>query len=293
MKGIQEEKIRSVLHQMGISDVRALSQFQNEEDQDYYNVWRVDTPAQSFVLKRAKGYEIETYRSFFTQESEYAPRMFGAAEMDGEDYLLLEFVQGRNMMRCSREDLTRALDAMIAMQKVHWNDSAQASVGQSFERSMQGRQNRRNYLLDPRLEAAYDAYLAEYTRIPRTLCHDDLLPFNVICSDSRAVFIDWEYGGILPYPTSIARLIAHSQEDVDTFFYMKDADKHEAVERYYHELVSHHGISYDDFCRSLDLFLFYEYCEWVYVGNKYGETDTDRFRQYHKLATEMAAKLGF
>lgn len=54
---------------------------------------------------------------------------------------------------------------------------------------------------------------------------DDLLPFNVIVSDDRAVLIDWEYGGILPYPSSFARLIAHGEEAEDSLFHMTREDR--------------------------------------------------------------------
>ena len=66
-------------------------------------------------------------------------------------------------------------------------------------------------------ERAYEQYLQIYSDVPRTLCHDDLLPFNVLCAKERAVIIDWEYAGILPYPTSLARLIAHCEEDESAF----------------------------------------------------------------------------
>lgn len=45
-------------------------------------------------------------------------------------------------------------------------------------------------------------------------------PSMCFCSGDRAVLIDWEYALILPYPTSLARLIAHGEEDENAFFHM-------------------------------------------------------------------------
>ena len=80
--------------------------------------------------------------------------------------------------------------------------------------------NRGNSLGDADLERAYERFLQIYGEIPRTLCHDDLLPSMCFCSGDRAVLIDWEYALILPYPTSLARLIAHGEEDENAFFHM-------------------------------------------------------------------------
>lgn len=282
-----------LLDTVGIRQVSGITQFHNPEDGEGYDVWRIDTPRKSYVLKRAKGYERETYESFFWKSTAYAPQLIGSREEDGEEYLLLEYVAGHDLMRCSRDSLILALDALAAMQIEWWGNVEKADVGLTFERSLEGRRNRLQYLRDPVLEKAYHAYLDTYSCIPRTLCHDDLLPFNVLVSKDRAVLIDWEYGGILPYLTPLARLIAHADDSEDAFFHMLKEDKEFAVEYYFEKCAEPMGISLNDYQKALDLFLFYEYCEWIYVGNKCGNTDNDRYRKYCRLALEMADKLGY
>lgn len=273
--------INKILAQMGYDEPLAVTQFKNEEDGEFYNVWRVDYPGQSFVVKQAKGQELENYKKWFSTPAVYAPRLYAVAE----DYLLMEYVPGNDLCRCNREDLTLALDSMIRMQEQHWSP-ANNLIPES-------RKNRRNYLMDPRLEAAYDAYLKAFTEMPQSLCHDDLLPFNVVISGERAVFIDWEVAGMLPYPTSLARLIAHCEEDENAFFYMANTDKTFAIQYYFEHFIKKMGISREAYDRHIDLCLFHEYCEWVFVGNKYHATDSDRYRQYYQLAIAQATKLGF
>ena len=43
--------------------------------------------------------------------------------------------------------------------------------------------------------------------------------------------------------------------------------------------------------RTLDYFLFYEYCEWVMLGNRYDNRSDERYGYYRRLAEELAAKL--
>ena len=92
-----------------------------------------------------------------------------------------------------------------------------------------------------RLEEAYASFMKIYQTTPRTLCHDDLLPFNLLIGE-RAVLIDWEYGGVLPYPTSFARLIAHGREEEGAFFCMTREDRVFAIQYYYDGLIGNSRI---------------------------------------------------
>lgn len=283
--------IEKILRKMGIS-FTSVTQFQNAEDGEFYNAWKIIADGKTMVLKRAKGHEPDTYQTFFSVPCTYAPRLYGTARYEDADYLLIEYIPGDDLRRCDRERLTVVLDSLIAMQRDWWEHPAPGK-GFHYAQSLPGRENRRNFLKDPQLEAAYDAFLRGYSTVPRTLCHDDLLPFNVICNGGRAVFIDWEYGGILPYLTSLVRLIAHGEDTEDAFFYMTETDKAFAAAYYYDNFVGEMGISYDNYRRSLGLFLFYEYCEWVYVGNKYNDTTMPRYRSYFQKAKQLAAELGY
>jgi hypothetical protein len=118
-----------------------------------------------------------------------------------------------------------------------------------------------------------------------------LLPFNVISSNEKAVLVDWECGGILPYPTPFARLIAHGEENENALFYITEADKRFAINYYYQNLLAGKGILYTDWLNALEYFLFYEYCEWIFVGNKYHATDGEYFKKYSVIAKQQASKL--
>ena len=130
-----------------------------------------------------------------------------------------------------------------------------------------------------------------YRTVPRALCHDDLLPFNVLASDNRAVLIDWECGGILPYPTAFARLIAHSEETENALFFMTSEDRIFAIDYYYNNLLKEMGISYTEWRNTLEYFLFFEYCEWVFVGNKYDAKNSEFYKKYLPIARQQARKI--
>lgn len=278
--------IRQVLLQMEIpvSADTDISPFVNAEDGSTYEVWKVQCKEKTYVLKKAKGQEISIYTSFFSKEISGAPRFLGSTTVDGEDFFLMDYVPGEDLRRCNRKKLTAALDALIHLQGLYWEKEELPGVGISFEDSLVSRKNRKNYLNDEELEKAYNSFLEQYVSLPRTLCHDDLLPFNILVTEEKAAIIDWEVGGILPYPTSLARLIAHTEDREDAFFYMTEEDKSFAIDYYYENLVEKKGISYTDYCKAIDVFLLYEYCEWIMLGNKYPDANQARHSAYLKKA---------
>ncbi len=203
----------------------------------------------------------------------------------------MEYAEGEDLRRCDRARLTLALDALISLQARTWESRELASCGYSFDKSLRDRERRGQFLKDPLLEEAYALFMRAYSSVPRALCHDDLLPFNVIVSDDRAVLIDWEYGGHPALPLVFrpphrprrgggGRAVPHDAGGRDF-----------AMIHYYDKLLRERGIAYADWRRTLELFLFYEYCEWVFVGHKYGDTESEYYKKYLPLARRQALAL--
>ena len=266
-----------------VTDAKA---FRSEEDGEEYSVWKLTAGELTYVLKEAKEYEQAVYTTFLSGETGFAPRLYGVTEQAGKAYLLMEYVPGEDLRYCTREKLTKALDALIAMQKAWWERPGFEGAAYSAEKARTGRVRRGQDLGDAQLEQAYQGYLALYDSLPRTLCHEDLLPFNVLISGERAVLIDWEFAGMQPYLSSLARLIAHGEEGEDAFFHMCAADRDYAIDYYYSQLVKEKGIPYTDYRAALDYFLLYEYCEWIMLGVRYGDTSSERYLRYLALAKE-------
>lgn len=274
-----------------ISPKATITQLKHEEDDEPYQVWRIDSDDTRYILKEAKGNESEIYQSILAVLQESVPALYQAITIDKKTYLLLEYIAGENLCKCNRTKLTRALDALISLQQKTWETQAVGQWEYAFEKSLVQRQNRGKYLNDSLLEEVYEKFLRVFQFAPKALCHDDLLPFNVISDNNKAFLIDWECGGILPYPTSFARLIAHTEDNEDALFYMTKADKRFAIDYYYDNLLKEKGISYTDWLNTLEYFLFYEYCEWVFVGNKYNAADGEYYKKYLPMAKHQAARI--
>lgn len=275
-----------------VTEQAVVTQLKHVEDDEPYQVWTIDTGTAQYILKEAKEDEAETYRLILSElNTDCIPAIYQTISAGEKLYLLMEYVDGENLCHCNRAKLTLALDALISLQRKTWNNRSLADYGYSFEKSLLGREQRGKYLNDPLLEVVYEKFMGMYRTVPRALCHDDLLPFNVIASDNRAVLIDWECGGILPYPTAFARLIAHSEETENALFFMTSEDRTFAIDYYYDNLLKETGISYTEWRNTLEYFLFFEYCEWVFVGNKYDAQNSEFYKKYLLIARQQASKL--
>ena len=284
-------KIIDCIDAVSISPKATITQLRHEEDDEPYQVWRIDTDNAKYILKEAKGMEAEIHQLILDIAQEIVPALYQVINIEEKTYLLMEYIEGENLCNCNRAKLTHALDALIYLQRKTWENLPLAQSKDLFENDLLRRQNRGKYLNDLLLEEAYGKFLKVYQCVPKTLCHDDLLPFNILATSQEAFLIDWESGGILPYPTSFARLIAHAEEDKNAFFYMTQADKSFAIDYYYDHLLKEKGISHIDWQNTLEYFLFYEYCEWVFVGNKYNATDGEYYKKYLPIAKRQAAKI--
>ena len=274
-----------------ISPKATITQLKHEEDDEPYQVWRIDSDNTKYILKEAKGNESEIYQSILAVLKESIPSLYQVITTEEKTYLLMEYIEGENLCKCNRTKLTRALNALISLQQKTWEGRTLDHLENFYDKSLIQRQHRGKYLNDSLLEEAYEKFLRVFQFTPKALCHDDLLPFNVISDNNKAYLIDWECGGILPYPTSFARLIAHTEENENAFFYMTKADRRFAIDYYYDNLLKEKGISYSDWLKTLEYFLFYEYCEWVFVGNKYHATNGKYYKKYLPIAKQHAIKI--
>ena len=283
----------ALLRAMGITAQR-ITRFHSVEDDAPYDVWKTDTPAGIRVLKKAKAYEGELYARFLQQTTPWTPRLYDTLSLGRDTYLLLEYIPGRDLCRCTREALTSAVTALAELQKSWWERRDMETAGFPYAQALQERTNRGKIvagLRDPALDAAYKEYLSLFHTLPRTLCHDDLLPFNLLVQGERCTFIDWEYGGMLPYPTPLARLLAHGTEAPDGLFYLKDEDRAFALELYYRLLPEPMGIPRGAYYRHMNCFFFYEYCEWVALGLQHDPEQIPLFAPYLEKARSLARQL--
>ena len=272
-------------------------QIKREEDDTYYEVWRIFYKKGIFILKECKEFESDIYNTILKDVEYCVPKYFGTAVYEDKDFILIEYLEGESLIKSTREKITSFLDSLIYLQNKYWNNKTFNKVCYNVENSLNDRKTRGSFVKDERIDKYYEAYLDLYVRIPCTLCNDDMLPFNALYNKEKGLtyIIDWEESGILPYLNSFARFISHTEDDENAFFYMKEEDKAFAIEYYYQNLLKDKGITYSDYRDQLNLFMIYEYCEWIMLYNKYEDASFEMFEKYkaksYKLIDEIENRI--
>lgn len=282
--------IKQILKQFNIDSYTNITRMINIEDGSYYDAWKIEINKEYLILKKAKEKELEIYKNILTNLDQGVPEYISSTNYEDANYILTTYVEGKDLCKCDKDSLIKVLDTLIYLQNKYWKNETLTNIGYTFESSKQSRNGRLKHLNDAELEKEYLEYLKLYNELPKTLCHDDLLPFNVIINE-YAYIIDWEVAGILPYPSSLVRLIAHGKDDENYLFYMTDEDKEFAIEYYYYNFIINKGISKEEYLNAIDYFLLYEYCEWIMLGNKYQEVDRERFNYYLEKAKKHIMKM--
>ena len=122
-----------------------ITPFCAEEDGREYSVWKLESPAKTAVLKKSSRDEADTYRTFFP-EGGPVPAIYAETLVDGEVYLLMEYVEGQTLSHCTRKGLLAALDALIATQDKYWENTEFANVNYGFSASYPNREKPRLHL---------------------------------------------------------------------------------------------------------------------------------------------------
>lgn len=109
-----------------VSEKAIITQLKHEEDDELYQVWRIDSDNTGYILKEAKEYEYEIYHNILMKMGKSTPTIYQTAVIDDKVFLLMEYIQGEDLCKCTRRKLVLALDALISLQKETWESQAYA-----------------------------------------------------------------------------------------------------------------------------------------------------------------------
>ncbi len=255
-----------------------------------YNVYRLAAGDRAYVLKASDSGEIELYERYLSASGLPVPRRYGSGTWDGRVWLLLEHDPGPDMREFTDEMIGPCADALASVMNRFWG----APETERFDRYMERVRRRAKSLAnEPLLAAAYALFLDRQRTCPRTLCNGDLLPFNCVFSQGRAILVDWAFGGVMPYALDIARFIAHggdSGSHPPFPFSMTEAQKREFVEKIYIKLSQ--KPAWEQYLLDIRLAVLNEYIEFIEDALLHRSQPRDRvFNWYYSRASALAETL--
>ena len=279
---MKQNTILNIVNKIKTINIIDIKQIKNEDSDDFYNVWLIESINENYILKQSTENEINNYLKL---KNNSIPKFYGWTKYYNKLYILIEYLDGTSLMNGTLENNIKAVDTIIEINKKYLN--SEIILSDTFENELVRIDKRLKYLNDPLLKNKYLEFINVYKNSIRTVCHNDLLPFNMIISNGKAFFIDLENMGYLPYLSMFSRFIAHYKEEIGYLFYLEEDVKEYLIKYYYDNFAASLNISYEKYLFDLNLFLFFEYTEWLYVYNRYNLKKDERYYYYLNKAKEL------
>ena len=99
------DKISNIIKKIIKYDVIKYERLKYEDYAGYYNVWKVTIDNNQYILKQVSDNELSFYKEI---ECRYIPYYYGSCSYYKKTYMLLEYINGNNLMKCEKENLKKA-----------------------------------------------------------------------------------------------------------------------------------------------------------------------------------------
>lgn len=253
---------------------------EGEDDVRYYDVYEVDTPSGSKILKKTSQREVCNYERYLRDSDFAVPAYYGKYEEGENIWILIENIHGNDLRDMTDAAALSAADSLAHIQNAYW----MKKTDERFDIYIERINKRYNYIKDePVIGEAYKLFLERQSTCPLTLSNGDFMEFNTISHNERVYVIDWGFGGIMPYSLDIARFIAHATIDRATFpFYMSDEQKKLFINRVYDKLETKPEFS--QYIYDIKLAVLNEYVEFI-------EAEEDDDKWYYEHALKLAGEI--
>lgn len=292
-KEINDNKIEKIASGLIPDKIRTISRIceqwgEAEDEVREYDVYRIETDAKKYILKKTAKREAEIYECYLSKGDFATPHFYGVLQDKEDFWICIEYVSGNDLRDMTDEIALEAAKSISKIQTSYWTEQLEEipknEVEQRFEVYWKRILRRASFVADkPVLRKAYQMFLDRQLTCPRTLSNGDFLEWNAIYDGTHVKIIDWGFGGMMPYSLDLARFIAHATETRSTFpFYMNDNQKELFLNTVYEQIPS--KISYEQFRMDVKLALLNEYIEFV-------EADEDEDDWYLTHAQALAEEI--
>lgn len=304
MKGVYTERIKDINHINMLKSVLEsinptfsqqinIERFHdNGEGVDRtYNVYKIISDNQKYILKKSDDNEIRVYEKFLANKNLPVPKLLGWACVNNIKWILIEHIDGIDLRVFNKEMAYGCADSLSRIFNMYWQENSfeENKLDNRFERYWT-RINKRSECLinESKLFSAYRVFLDRQLICPRTLCNGDFLQCNAIQSHDNIVLIDWAFAGIMPYSLDVARLILHGSEKKFPFpFYMTDEYRKIFLKDVYEKLI--YKPDYNQFVFDVTLSCLNECIEFIETELNDESIERDEgFTYYYKNAEALA-----
>lgn len=201
-----------------------VSPFFNERLDKDYQVYRLATREGKFVvLKKANKEECDANQLLSElNRVEISPEFIKITIDSNENYwLITEFFSGEDLSILKKKGATQLGEELAKLANYFFEANDKLIT---FSPNKKNQIESKYQLLEKLtnnldLYKTYEEYIIRFKEIPNTICHDDLLPINVLFDEknNRIKILDWEHVRLSSYICDVARFSAFYSDDEVSF----------------------------------------------------------------------------
>ncbi len=250
---------------------------EEESEVRRFDTYYVSAGNHQYVMKLVDDLELGNYKNYLKDSDLPVPTLISSYEND-KKWILINRIKGNDLTEMTDGLAEAAALSLSKIQNAYWQKSRDTSRFNAYWKRIL---RRAQYVAeDELLRAAYQLFLDRQLTCPRTLSMGDCLQENAISQEDVVYFVDWGFGGIMPYSLDIARFIAHGSEERRPFpYYITDQQKRLFVDLLYDKLDFKPDRNV--FIRDIQLSVLNEYIEFM-------EADEDIDGWYSLHAKKLA-----
>lgn len=201
-----------------------VSPFFNERLDKDYQVYRLATrEGKIVVLKKANKEECDANQLLSElNRVEISPEFIKITIDSNENYwLITEFFPGEDLSILKKKAATELGEELAKLANYFFEANDKLIT---FSPNKKNQIESKYQLLEKLttnldLYKTYEEYIIRFKEIPNTICHDDLLPINVLFDEknNRIKILDWEHVRLSSYICDVARFSAFYSDDEVSF----------------------------------------------------------------------------
>lgn len=191
--------------------IRSFKQLSDDRlDKTYFVYELINFENKKFILKQTPEKEVIINKILETNYPNNSyPKIINHSIDSNHHYLTFEYVNGEDLSiltKNSAENLAISIAKLVNF--FSKNSHLLLEIQPNFTTQKKNKQAILKKLpIDSDLQKAYILYLDRYSIIPQSICHDDLLPINIIFDNElqQVKILDWEHTRINSYISDISR----------------------------------------------------------------------------------------
>lgn len=214
---------RDVLQRLTTIDIDYYKQMSDQRlDKDYAVYLIENQQKEKFILKKATQNEVKINELLSEYKEAVSPKVISIKSDDkGIPWLTIDYVDGPDYTKLSTEYAIKLGKSLAKManffnRKLDLLDDVKPIISSQVvsKQTLLSKLPKDTYLYKN-----YQYYINRFVEMPKSICHDDLLPINIIFDRKNHTpkIIDWEHGRQSSYITDIARATTFYSDSIDLF----------------------------------------------------------------------------